>query len=240
MRQMLYRVCHSDTTTSGSEAESDVTRAIIESIGYNRRYNFGWNEAVYQFYTEQDMARYDLPRDFVTMAGEVFYSSTSDGSVLSKRPMKWRSLEWVESNKFVITDGNEYLDSGVPYFYAIDPKGKRLVLSPTPSTTNDLIEFSYIRDPGTPRFKYTGSAWAFYLPDSDDAISATFTNEWFNEGFYLIFNRAAFILWSREMGGTEEATIRAQEHLKLWADELARLRAETARLVSGKEIVRHI
>lgn len=232
MKQQLLRDIHIDSTTSGSVADTDVTQAIIEAIRYNRRFNLGFNQAQAVILTESSVQKYDLPRDYLGVCSEVLYSSSSTGTD-GKQPLVNRPLDWTEANRYMDATGTSVLDLGRPWCYSIDPKGVRIAFSPIPSTTGERVEFSYVRDCGTPEFKYASSAWAFYKPYTLDTLPATFTNEYFQEGYYLIYNRAAFILWTRQYGGTEEAAVRGQAALQMWAEELARLRGEASRIVSG-------
>lgn len=235
MKQQLLRDLHIDSTTSGSVADSDVSLAIIESIRYNRRFNLGFNRTQCSLITEVNINKYDMPADYLGLCSEVVYRTLNDGTS-SGRVLKFRPLDWVEVNRYDDVEGVSPIDLGYPWTYSIDPKGKRLVLSPVPSITGERIEFDYVRDCGTPEFKYTGSAWAFYNPGTTDAIASTFSNEYFTEAYHLIYNRAAFILWSRPYGGTEEAAMRGQTSLQMWAEELSRMRAEANRVVGGNAV----
>lgn len=235
MKQQLLRDIHIDSTTSGSVADSDVSLAIIESIKYNRRYNLGFNQTTGVLLTEANVQKYQLPADYLGMSGEVLYSTSSTGTD-GKKALVNRPLDFVEVNRYLDEEVSSSLEIGTPWCYGIDPKDKRIAFSPIPSSTGERIEFTYVRDCGTPEFKYTGSAWAFYKPNTLDAITGTFTNEYFTDAYYLVYNRAAFILWSRPRGGTEEATIRAQASLQMWAEELSRMRAEANKIVSGAAV----
>lgn len=236
MKKQLLREIHIDTTTSGSVADTDVTLAIIESINYNRRYHLGWNEGQCVITTDASVKHYTLPSDFLGLAGEVLYSSSTSDSSTGKRRLASRPLSWVEANMNVTVDGADYINEGLPWAYAIDPKDKRIVLSPTPSSAGETLEFPYIKDCGTPEFKYTGSAWAFYKPGTIDTLTATYTNEYFSQGYWLIFNRASYILHTGVNGGTEEATVRAQSAIQRWAEELNRLRGEAVRIAGPRDV----
>lgn len=236
MKQSLLRDLHIDSTTSGSVADSDVTLAIIESIRYNRRYNLGFNQSLCKIYTESGVQKHDLPEDFLGICGDVLYASNSTDGITGKRRIEFRPLDWIDANMYKDSEGADYLNLGLPWCYGIDPKGPKIAFSPIPSNTGEIIEFPYIRDCGTPLFKYTGSAWAFYKPNSLDTLPSDYTNEYFNEAYHLVMNRAAFILWQRPYGGTEEASLRGQSALQLWADELNRMRAEANRIVGGQQV----
>jgi len=80
----------------------------------------------------------------------------------------------------------------------------------------------------------------FTTPFTEDAISDSFTNEWFDQGYQLVLNRAAYIAWARIYGGTDESAPFMENALRMWAEEVNRLRAENARFTSGTEIRRRI
>lgn len=238
MKEHLLRDIHIDTAPSGSEGGDDVTKAIIESIKYNRRYKFGFNTAKHKFYTDANVRGYKLPLDFMSLVSDPYIQSAEDS--YNKRRLVYRPMDWVEENEHRGTEFETSINSGTPIAFSIDTSVKQMELIPIPSSSGDVVTFTYHLDPGTPVAKYTGSAWVYYAPNTQDTLAATYTNAWFVEGYELIYNRAAYILWSRVMGGTEEAGMRGAEHIKQWAEELNRLRAEDNKYQSVSELRRWI
>lgn len=242
IKHNLLRDMHIDTYTTGTQADYDVGRAVVESILFNRKHNFGWNTAEHLFTTDPQVREYPLPKDFLQLNGSVFSSIETDTSTIyGKRVLRWAPMSWIRENAYRIGTDGEYLSLGVPGAFGIDPTSRKMNLSPAP-TDVARIEYSYLKDPGTPWYKSNGTDWTFYAPNSDDTLADTYTNEWFDvdKGYYLILNRALYIMASRAQGGTPEMDQKAQNALRLWAEEKNRLTAEASQLVSGSEIRKYI
>lgn len=241
MQKELYRCIKIDT--AGDTIAADVKRAIVESIRFNRRNVFGFNQSTHQISTENGQQRYSLPRDFLGLLGPVWWSqNTDDGQFSGRRELVWRPIQWIEANLYRVPGTSEYLNLGDSRAYSIDQRDHTIALSPVPGTSDCRLDFMYHKDPGTPGYYWNTSvspaAWKFTAPFTEDAISDTYTNEWFDEAYHLVLNRAAVILWSRIYGATDEAMAQQENFLRLWGEELARLRGETARYASGTEIRR--
>ena len=243
MKHNLLRDLHIDTTTTGSPADTDCGRAIIESIQFNRGHNLGWNQAYFTFVTSENQFDYPLPSDYLSLSGDVYYSvaTDSDTTVYGKRVLKSMPMGWLRENRYRVNETGQYVDVGIPGYFGIDPASMRMHLSPAPAD-EALIEYAYLKDPGTPWFKSDGSTWSFYSPNSDDTLAATYRNEWFDvdKGYNLVLNRAMYIMCVRGYGGTEETDARGAAALRLWAEELNRLRAEANKVVSTGNIRRRI
>lgn len=245
MKHQILRDTHIDSTTSGSAADTDVDRAIIESIMFNRGYNLGWNNAEHSFTTDDNQQSYPLPADYLRLTSDVFFSSINDNDIpYGKRPLRSRPMSWIkESVTNAVSDSTSiHYDVGTTTCYGIDPASRKMFLSPVPTGGPWLIEYSYLKDPGTPWFKSNGTTWTFYTPNTDDTLASTYTNEWFDvsKGYHLILNRAVYIISNRGYGGTEEMAAIGANALRMWAEELNRLRGEAARVVSVSEMRKHI
>lgn len=245
MKHQILRDSHIDNTTSGSLADTDVGRAIIESIMFNRGHNLGWNVTEHTFYTEDNVQAYDLPADYKALSSDVFYSSVNDSSIpYGKRVLRFRPMNWIrESITNAVADSDTiHYDVGTATSYGIDPASRKIHLSPVPTGGPWLVEFSYLKDPGTPTFSSDGTTWSFFLPNGVDALPTTYTNEWFevDKGYHLVMNRALYIVCNRGYGGTEEMAQIGSNALRMWAEELNRLRAEANRVVSATSLRKHI
>ncbi len=246
MQKELLRCIKVDT--AGNEIAADVKRAIVESIKFNRRNTFGFNQATAQLATENGVQRYALPVDFMGLMSPVWWSqsiTTEDSETPTfsgRRELVWRPMPWIEANLYRVPGTSEYLNLGDSRAYSIDQRDHTLILSPVPGSSDCRLDFVYHKDPGTPGYYWntavSPAAWAFTAPHLEDAIADTFTNEWFNEGYDLVLNRAAFILWSKVYGGSDESATMQENFLRLWGEEMARLRGETARYASGTEVRR--
>lgn len=245
MKHQIFRDTHIDTTSTGTLADTDVGRAIIESIMFNRGHNLGWNVAHHMFYTDDNVQSYVLPQDYKSLSGDVFYSSVNDSSIpYGKRVLRNRPLDWVnESVTNAVSDSTTlHYDVGTTTCFAINPSDRKMYLSPIPTGGPWVVDFDYLRDPGTPWFKSDGTTWTFYNPNSEDTLASTFTNDWFDvdKGYHLVLNRAIYIVCNRGYGGTEEMAAIGANALRMWAEELVRLRAEANRIVSVDSVRKRI
>ena len=245
MKHQIFRDTHVDTTSSGSLADTDVGRAIIESIMFNRGRNLGWNVSRHKFYTEDNVQAYDLPLDYRALSGEVFYSSVNDSDIpYGKRVLRSRTMDWVNASvtNAVSDSSTLHYDVGTTTSYAINPSDNKMYLSPIPTGGPWVVEYDCLRDPGTPTFKSDGTTWTFYTPGTLDTLPSTYTNDWFDveKGYHLVMNRAVFIISNRGYGGTEEMAAIGANALRMWAEELNRLRGEANRLVSITEMRKRI
>ena len=245
MKHQILRDTHIDSTSSGSLVDTDIDRAIIESILFNRGNNLGWNTSEHKFYTDDNQQEYDMPADYLRLTSDVFYSSVNDSSIpYGKRVLKSRTMDWIrESVTNAVSDSTSiHYDVGTTTSYAINPTDRKMYLSPVPTGGPWVIEYSYLKDPGTPTFKSDGTTWTIYEPNGVDVLASTYTNEWFevSKGYHLIMNKAVAIIANRGYGGTEEMAALGANALRMWAEELNRLRGEAARTVSVSDVRRHI
>ncbi len=237
MKQDLYRTLHLDSNTSGTLVAADVTKAIIEAIRFNKNQSFWSNVRQFSISTTQDQYRYSLPSDYVGLASDVLYKPQDNEQNIVLRE---RSVNWCEEQRYRGDIWDASISTGNPDFYGIDVHSHELVLIPVPYQDGDVVTFKYITDLGVPSFKYTSGAWTFYAPNSTVALTDSFSNAWFTDYYELTMNRAAFLLWTTVYGGSEEAQIKAQEHLKLWAEQLNKLRTDVTKRASKHQIRRYI
>lgn len=244
MKQHLLREIHldPDTTDANSQVGNDVDIAIIEAIRFNRKYRLGFNDAWYTFTSEVDVDRYPLPVDYLGLVQDSVYTVPSY-DYMSKTKLKSIPLQQANQVRQSSVASIAYRESGPPYAFAIDTSEREFVLLPIPSSGGDIIEFQYIADIGTPVFKYTGSAWAFYEPqelgsmdNASTTLSTTFTNAWFQEAYWLTFYRAAQMLLLGPYGGSPGAEQKAQSYAALWQEQLNALRSEVRMMRSATEI----
>lgn len=231
-----------DTVSAGTAADTDIGRAIVESILFNRNNNFGWNTCEHVFTTDALKREYALPKDYLKLDSSVTYTPTTDvTSITGRRVLRWMPMSWIKTNMYRLNEGGEYMDVGSPVSFGIDTGTRTMNLSPAPSDAA-TVEYTYVKDCGTPWFKSNGTTWTFYSPNTDDTLSLTYTNEWFDvsKGYTLILNRAVYILASRGQGGTEEMEKIALNAMRMWAEEKNRLTAEASSFVSANGIRKRI
>lgn len=248
MRQELLGELHIDPDTSDTDSQvtNDVTRAIIESIRYNRRHRFGFNERWGVIVLTASVDTYDLPGDFIGLVPDMVFSVPNDG-YLERRKMKSLPLQHAHQLGQSVIAEPSFREIGTPFAYAIDAGSRQMIVYPKPLTSSDTIEYMYVADVGTPVAKYTGSAWAFYVPPEDGNIAnasttlpATHTSPWFQEAYGLVFCRAAYILLTRKYGGIQGSEAKAAQYISQWAENLNLLRAETRMMRSVTEVRKHL
>lgn len=241
LRQLLYRQLHLDSSTVATAVKDDVGVAICEAIKFNRSDSYWFNMARGFITSKNGDYAYPLPTGFMSLIGPVYY--TPAGSVDETRyQLQEATVDEIESQKFIGNDYNVLPRPGHARTYAVDMADMRLLTSPSSSADGDIFEFRYQIDPGTPRYRYSGSAWAFYEPDNETAISdtSTYTNIWFQDALDLTMWRALYYLWSSIYGGTEEATMKANLALQSWLEVKNKLRAETAKRMSKRMVRKYI
>lgn len=241
MRQVLYRHLHQDSSTVPQAVKDDVGIAICEALRFNRKNLYHFNEKRGELATLQDEYAYKLPSDFLGFVGDVYYTPAgSDGSFRYK--LKEASTDEVEGYRFAGNDYNSFATSGRPLLYSVDMVGKRLLVAPVCSTSDEKFEFRYLSDLGSPQYRYAGSSWAFYEGESENAISdtSTYTNAWFKEGFDVTMWRALYYLWSSIYGGTEESAAKAQTAMLSHTEARLRLLDEAGKMHSKRVVRKYI
>src|SRR5690349_20329858 len=141
-----------------------------------------WNEGrLTTISTVADQWNYTLPTDFIGFIGKPYFSRSGDST--SRRPLEIRSADWMEEYKYLGSDPEHIgtwvsgIESGPPNSVTI--YNVELLVVPIPDATGDWIDGRYLKDIGTPYYKYAGGAWTFYNPSTNVAIAATYTNAWF-------------------------------------------------------------
>lgn len=234
--QTMKQQLSEEVRKTGTPDADKISRAIVESVRFNRAHHFYFNEGRGGFTTIRDHYDYNLPGDFINLIGRAFYSPVATPEV--KVPLQNRTADWAETARY-LGDGLEpgSINSGQPRSYAI--YSNRMLLVPVPTTTGEAISFRYVRDLGTPSFRYNGTAWAFNDP-AGAPITATYSNAWFVDGYALTLTRALHYLWSRVYAGEAQATNNAQAALVNWLEEEARLRRETTKKKSNRSVSMHL
>lgn len=244
----LLRELHvdADTSDTNSQVTNDVKIAIIEAIRFNRKFRFGFNEKWYTFQTEENVDRYPLPNDYIGIVQDSVWSVPSS-EFLAKTKLKSLPLQHANQVQQSSVASVAYRETGSPYGYSVDLGSKTMVILPIPSQAGDTIEFLYVADIGTPSFKYASSVWTFYEPSTIGpttnvtvTLSDTFTNAWFQEGYWLTFYRAAVNLFARAYGGAEGSQVKVATYSQMWQEQINSLRHEAQMGRSVTEIRKHI
>ena len=205
-----------------------VERAMCESLRFLRSMRFWWNEGNLQVATTAEVEQYDLPDDFLGFIGKVFYSDDSMSG--TKFEMSPRTVDWIESSWSVGVEWESTVNTGRPLFYALS--SSKLLVSPVPDAEGAIIEGRYLRDLGTPREYYSGSAWSVYAPNTETAISSTFSHAWFTEGYDILKHRTIYTLYDNVYKDQEIS----QKHLQKYLEFLDRQRSSTNRRKAAREI----
>lgn len=221
--------------------------AIADAIRFVRNEPLWFNGERYTFSTVADKYSYDLPEDFLGVRGD-FYC-TPDGSTASGRyTLMRKSADEIEALLYTSSEWDGFATTGRPKMIGIDLASRKVLVAPIPSDGGDDIYFKYTKDLGTPTYTATTSsstppslATVVTLKDPDgSAISSTFTNEWFTEGFVLVQARALYELWTRFHGGGEGTMARANSAMTRYLEERNRLYGETSRIGSTVTVRRRL
>jgi hypothetical protein len=217
-----------------------VKNAIVESLRFHRSEGpFWFNEGRHSGQTTAEVYRYPLPTDFIRLIGKVYYARSN--SPTSRRPLRNKTVEFVERYRFIGTDPERWGDweagtsAGPPGVVAIFDG--ELIFSPIPDVAGETFDFRYLRDLGTPTVWYNTSTSAFVVrePWSTSTLGDTFTNAWFEEGQDMIKNRAMYLLYMQTFNDAEAA----QRHMMLWMEAKNKLRIESNRKRGNKSIRGH-
>lgn len=247
MYQLILRELRVDATTVPQKTQDDIMLSIAEALRYNRTQEVWFNKTVFWVSLSEGIFEYDLPEDFLGIVGSVFYrpSSTTDPSQTYQRVLRDGGIDMVEELRMYPSDftgGYDYFAKGEAEKFAIDDASHKIVLAPIPSNSDGTVHFRYLADLGTITYKHSGSAWVFYEPFTQTAITttSTYSNAWFTEGADALRERAMYYLWSRVYGGSEEGETKAQRSLLQWQDAMQKLIRETSKKQSIKTMRAHI
>lgn len=209
-----------------------VERALCEALRFNRNQQAWFNEGESYITTVADQYVYDLPPDFLSMIGSPYFSASGSSA---RRTLIGRSRQFVEdfkySNSGVIDDETDLLN-GTPMYFATD--ARKIYLLPVPSEAGATVTFRYLRDMGSPYMKYSGSAWSVYDPDSNVALSATYTNPWLDEAQDVTRFRALYIYYNT-LGNQEAAGAAMQQ----WLEALRQLRVRNTKAKGSVKVRGH-
>lgn len=220
--------------------------AIADAIKHNRGERLWFNGAKYTLTTVDSVYEYPLPADFLGLRGRVYCTpenSTSNG----RFPLQSATTDEVETYLYSGAEYDTLEERGTAKRVAIDLAEKRLLVAPIPNPGGDTIFLRYTKDLGTPKYTVSTtssappslSATVTLLSPTGGTLEASFTNEWFGEGFKLTKERALYELFTRFHSGTEEAQKNAEGALIRYLEELKRLRGETAQIARGTRIRKH-
>lgn len=224
---------------------SYVDLAIADAFRRVRNEQFWFNTSSFTFATVDDVGDYPLPSDFLSLIGNAYYTPNGTDDT-GRYPLVQVTLEELEEYKYKQDwDGEEIV--GNARRCALDYSGRRLYLAPTPSDDGDKVFFRYLKDLGTPTYTVSATASAppslsptvTMLGPDGQTLPSDFTNDWFKHGFAMLAHLTVHILWKDYHGGSEEATIKANESLSSYLEELSRLRGETSMKIDGARIRPH-
>ena len=241
MIKQILREIRIDSTTSGSQAETDVKIAIIDAMDFHKKDTFWFNKQWASVGLNTGQYRYSLPSDFLSIIGDVTLVAASNDPA-SKRRLFPATLNEANEASYVGTDPSESILTGTPSKYALDGSSNEILLIPVPSVDGDRIDFQYSLNFGIPTYSFNGTTWDFYEPNSVATLSTTFLSPWLaqDKGYKLIYYRSVYSLLSGVYGGTQASTAKANEYVKKWFEESGRLKGENTKRSVAPSIRRHI
>ena len=181
-----------------------VKRGLCYSIGRRNEEDYFFNEDT---------------KDVSTVAGQFAYdvetgAGAGDGYPIDLIKFKELSLQtsntWYPIRNIAI---RRFRKEQVSSSYRGYPEewcwfNKQLLLSPNPNGAY-TVRVDYTKDIGTPIAAYSSSVWAFTV--GGVTLTDTYTNDWFEEGLYLITNEACYWIFSQILGDTEQAGLALRE-----------------------------
>lgn len=237
--QNVLRDLHLDTTSSGTQATNDVKRAIIDSMVFLETEAPWFNRFENFILLQQDVYEYPLPVDYRSIEGYIFYIPDVSEMTI-KWPIKTVPLDLIRERLSTGLEWESTIDQGSPRMAAVDSKSMRLLVAPVPDTTTSGLIFDISKSGNIPIYEYTGSAWAFYYPETTVALDAAFTNFWIKEAYHVIYNKACEALLNGVYGGTNAALSKSREYNRKALLELNKLRAKQTKFSSINTIQKHI
>lgn len=235
----LIRELKIDSTGTGNSAETDAKIAIIDSMNFHKKSHFWFNQVKYKIATSQEVFRYALPVDYVSIIGRPLYNSSSNESA-TRRLLEYRPIDWCEENKWRGTETEMTINTGSPEVYSVDEATNELVLIPVPYVDGETVEFTYLSDCEIPYYIHDGSSWLFYRKGTTEAISDTFSNAWLENALEMIIYKAAQNMLVGPYGLTEERAMQSAQFAQRWAEQMQNFKGENTKRSSVTRIARHI
>ena len=238
--QKVTRQLHQDGITTSPTVDG-IKIAIIDAMRFMRSQPFFFNTRRYTVNTTANDYSVPLPEDFMSLDGNVYFLRS--GSPSARTILRPETVDFVETYKDSLMDYPRTLRyTGYPIAYAISEEQdyRRMLIAPTPDTSDHSVYFRYVFDVGCPRYQYNGSTYSFYLPKTDDSLTGTWTNPFLQHALDMIAYRAVYDLWSGIYGGTDEAQNKASIALGRWTEEISRLRKERSRSRQGISVRKYI
>ena len=239
MVKQLLREVRIDAASPQSTVDAKI--AIIDAMDSQKDESLWFTKSWYKLTLSSGRYRYSLPRDYLSILGDVTFIANSNDPA-SRKILYPGTLNEVQEGSFIGTEPSETYLTGTPSKWAVDSATNELLVVPVPNVDGDQVEFQYLVNHGVPTYIYTGSTWTFYEPNTTTTLSDTFTNAWLalDKGYKLVFYRAAYNLLTGPFGGTEATMIKATEYIKRWAEEIGRLKGENTKRAISPTIRRHI
>lgn len=188
-------------------SSDDVKRAICDAIRHHAASRFWWTDAEFSVDLPAETLTLapgaGLPSDLREIVGDALYL-TYNGE--DRAPMYRISSERMQ-RKYA-----EIITSDQPSFW--DWWAGTLRVYPQVGTSGWKIVGRYVRDVGTPLYRYASSAWVFRTPDDTTTLTDSYTSDWFKFGrtFDLIRYYTLYILFKTVMRQDKAA----EAYLMLW------------------------
>jgi hypothetical protein len=211
-----------------SEADR-IKRQLCASCALHRRERLHFTQGETDLLLQVSVADYGpqegLPRDVVTFVGDK-HTLVYGGDENDRQPVYWVNRERMTSLRMGV------VSNGTPYHWTF--WGGKLKLWPPPDLSTHVFRAPYVKDAGTPTYRYEGGAWAFYNPEGV-VITDTYSSPWFDQalGFDLITFHAEWKLWSSEWKGVAG---QGEQAAQQYAEALSALQEITGLQTAARKV----
>lgn len=210
-------------------------RALCEALEFCQKQRFWFNRGSWEIFTVANQYAYDLPSNFFSPLGDVFYVSTSEPSI--RRAMQPRTTNWIENMLQISSesDGTSEINSSVTsrnsLFYSFD--GTQILLAPIPDTSGDTVTGRCVLQWPVPIREYSATGgWKILDPDTRQPLNGSYTSPWFTYGSQLVKARAKMILCERHYSDASGLAAATQD----FANAMNSLKQETTRKLGKRQL----
>lgn len=195
-----------------------VRRAACSAINYYRSHRFFFNEGYDLFYTVAGQSEYEEETSIGSRDGYPVDLIRPDIVRIDRDSGYAYTLDRIP---FPVhrKDSSYITQEGFPAVWTWHHK--TLFLWPAPNTADWEIQMDYIKDIGTPVYRYASGTWKYYERSTGNEIGDTWTSDWFKYAEPLIRCRVKRDLYTHQFTELKLAEAMATDE----AQELFNLQA---------------
>lgn len=209
-----------------------IRRYVVDAMTFHRNRRYFFTDRKLQFNLTANRADYragdgfGLPPDMVEVANRRIWILVG-GSESSREPCDRASHSLFDESLSAWGTSKSQPDTW-------DWRGKQLRFSPTPTSSDDVVELWYLTNLGIPRVTYESGNFTFYHPTTGEDVTATI-DEWVND--WTIQEAGAMAIRLRAKYAVQKGFLRdsegAAETLADWLEAIGQLEDETESKTAG-------